>query len=331
MTEREIPNLQVKTSDQDLTGTDSNAQENGALSRMQEEALTKVGDDTVRVQGKMEPDAPVGNEEAERLFRELFKGFIEGGEEESLEPKSKPAEPENLAPNKGREAFEGTVGELEAKNIKNFREEQPKFREAINLGDKHLVDAANQYVKEGYDSGRFERLYELGEELGQGIDGVYDSLKKIPLHTNRVKAVELINKYLHSDTADGDKPQILAQLDEIGPDNLGLSQTVKKLGADQDELKPLYIKEQEERARVFMAYRDAAEIRSAYAEMLQTAIAAPSTGEVSDQADAKELEELGISGLGLETRFGQYAEQPMISNEAHIQLEPPEPPRTFQA
>lgn len=273
------------------------------------------------------PDAGIDAETMER-FKEFLKSF---GIEPDTEADERPAEPKELAPNPGRETFDQSFNDLEADNIKSFRGRQPEFRKGIELADKHLVDAANNYVLEGYTSGRFDKITTLGENMSENVDGVYESLKKFPLHQDKVKVVDLVNKYLNGETPDTDKPEILAELKKAGPSGSDIADRVMQLDKDQKELKPLYEKEQEERARVYMAYKDAAEVRGAYATMLGTAIQSPLTDEGADTNDQKELEDLELSGSDLERRFGQHARQPMISNKPFIQLEPPKPPKTLSA
>ena len=273
------------------------------------------------------PDTGADAETIER-FKEFLKSF---GVNPEAEANERPAEPKDLAPNPGRQAFDKTYNDLEAENIKSFRTKQPDFRKGIEMADKHLVDAANNYVLEGYTSERFDKITTLGENMSENVDGIYDSLKKIPLHQDQVKVVELVNRYLNGETPDTDKPEILAELKKSGVVGTSIADRVEKLDKDQKELKPLYEKEQEERARVYMAYKDAAEVRGAYSTMLETAIQSPLTDDSADTNDQKELEDLELSGSDLVGRFGQFSRQPMISNKPFLQLEPPKPPKTFSA
>ena len=104
------------------------------------------------------PDAGIDAETMER-FKEFLKSF---GVNPEAEANERPAEPKDLAPNPGRQAFDKTYNDLEAENIKSFRTKQPDFRKVLEMADKHLVDAANNYVLEGYTSERFDKITTLG-------------------------------------------------------------------------------------------------------------------------------------------------------------------------
>lgn len=287
--------------------------------------------DLRKAQATDQPLTPVQQpteEDLKRFFQDLFRGGEQGQE---VEEKSSPAKPENLAPNPGVEAFEKTYNELETENLKALQEKQPGFREAIKLADKHLVDTANNYVLDGYNNGRFEKITELSDKMAEDVDDINEGVKKIPLHQDQVKAVEMINKYLHSDTDRKDKPEILAQLKKIGFGGEALGDKVEALDKNQTDLKPLYIEEQTERARVFLAYKDAATVRQNYGSMLQTAIQSPNTPMEQAKKHAEEFRGMDASGQELENSFGQYATEPRISKDLHIQFEAPPPPRTWNA
>ena len=270
-----------------------------------------------------------GREELEKL---LPPGLLEMFEPPDI------VKPEDSKPNPGIEAFNDLTKELGREQLEAHRKKFPQFDKSVELVDKHLLEAARAY--EGRPE--FSRILELGSDVGKSMNAIgsyVGDAKNIVLHSDKVEVLQMVNKYLNSGTKPGDKPGILAKLEEMGHGSI--VDHVKKLDAAQNELNPLYQEDAKERAKVHQAYTEASQVRTTYANALEQSLAdyaqRREQGTLEPGEDAKfkgdddTYGKLSSSEGYRRMRYRLYSRPVPVPKELKIEFKMPTPPRTHTA
>lgn len=259
-----------------------------------------------------------------------FKEFLEllmkeAGKEATTEEPDTPKERQS----EGMKLFDETVSSIDQAAIEAFKERRPTFREAIQKTDEHLLSTANDFVLEQYESGRLDKLSDGKERISDGVRSVDEQLKKIPLHKDKVEAIELINFYLDPSTDQGAKSILLQQLSESNGKDLASS--VENLGNAYQELRPHVATEIEKRTKVHQAYNESQEARGIYGQMLSQTIQSPLVDMEEAKEMASEMRELQTDSQTTHQKYFMFSVPPGTIDNFKIQFPIPEAPRTLQA